>query len=286
MNLLEKYRPRSLGELLGQPWASQQLSLFAASPTPAAFLFEGDTGTGKTSAALLLADALGVAVAEGPFGGLHEIASGEQTGETVRKTMESLRCRPWLGSGWRVLVVNEADAMTPNAAYIWLDALENLPPSTVVIFTTNAPSRISARLRDRCERLSFESSALLLRPFLQDLIERIWREEGCTGPAPEVEALGVADENGNASFRRLIQKLTPFVRAGVTPPAPPPAVEPQRKCGSFLEPHSDAPPQGGLHVFGRRWAAGEKIVGLAKEAGMVWNRLHSELTKLGYKKGA
>src|SRR5260370_30392083 len=106
MRLLEKYRPRSLGELLGQPWASHQLQLFADKPYPCAFLFEGDTGTGKTSAALLLAEALGVKIDEGPFGGLHQIASGEQTGETVRKTMDGLRCRPFFGSGWRGLGVH------------------------------------------------------------------------------------------------------------------------------------------------------------------------------------
>jgi hypothetical protein len=40
-----------------------------------------------------------------------------------------------------------------------------------------------------------------------------------------------------------------------------------------------------LHGYGRRWASGEAIAALAKEVGMSWNRLWSELTKLGYKKG-
>jgi hypothetical protein len=269
-NLLMKYRPQKLGELLGQPWASQQLQSFAANPYPTAFLFEGDTGTGKTSAALLLAETLGVQIDQGPFGGLHQIASGEQTGETVRRMMESLRCRPFFGSGWKVLVVNEADAMTPNAAFVWLDALEDLPPQTVIIFTTNAACRIPARLRDRCERLAFESSALLLRPYLQELTDRIWREEGCAGSPPEVETLGLADENGNASFRRLVQRLTPYIRAGVSLTPAPAATDPQDR----------------LHVLGRRWAGGERITQLAKEAGTSRNRLWSELTALGYKKGA
>jgi DNA polymerase III delta subunit-like protein len=184
--------------------------------------------------------------------------------------MESLRCRPFFGSGWKVLVVNEADAMTPNAAFVWLDALEDLPPQTVIIFTTNAAGRIPARLRDRCERLTFESSALLLRHYLQELTDRIWREEGCAGSPPEIETLGVADDNGNASFRRLIQKLTPYIRAGAAPAPKPIVAEPQER----------------LHIFGRRWAGGERITQLAKEAGTSWNRLWSELTKLGYKTGA
>jgi hypothetical protein len=40
-----------------------------------------------------------------------------------------------------------------------------------------------------------------------------------------------------------------------------------------------------LHDYSRRWASGESIAKLAKEAGMSWNRLWSELAKLGYKKG-
>jgi hypothetical protein len=81
----------------------------------------------------------------------------------------------------------------------------------------------------------------------------------------------VADENGNASFRRLVQKLTPYIRAGASPAVPKPvATEPEER----------------LHVWGRRWASGESLTGLAKEAGYSWNRLWSDLTKLGYKKGA
>jgi hypothetical protein len=153
VSLVQKYRPRGLPGLLGQPWVAHQLQLFCECPCPCAFPFEGETGTGKTSAALLLAGALGVCVAEGHFGGLYQIASGEQTGETVRSVLASLHCRPFFGSGWRVLVVNEVDAMTPGAAVVWLDALEDLPTQSVIVFTTNDPGRIPARLRDRCERL-------------------------------------------------------------------------------------------------------------------------------------
>jgi hypothetical protein len=46
-----------------------------------------------------------------------------------------------------------------------------------------------------------------------------------------------------------------------------------------------AEPEDQLHGYGRRWAGGEGIAKLATEAGMSWNRLWSELTKLGYKKG-
>jgi DNA polymerase III delta subunit-like protein len=156
-------------------------------------------------------------VAEGEFGGLHQIASGEQTGESVRRVVAALRCHPWSGSGWRALIVNEADAMTANAAHVWLDVLENLPPRSVVVFTTNHAGKLPARLRDRCEQFHFEAGALLLLPHAQDLVDRVWAAE-VGGSAPRVEDFGPAiDGDGCLSFRRLLHLMTPHVRAGKLP---------------------------------------------------------------------
>jgi len=237
-SLTTKYRPRALADLLGQRWVSEQLSLFVAKPYSCAFLFQGETGTGKTTAAMLLAEALGVVVEEAEFGGLYTICSGEQTGESVRRVMAGLHNKPFLGSGWRVLIVNEMDHLTPGAAVIWLDALEALPPRCLIVFTTNAPGKIPARLRDRCERLAFESSALLLRPALQELAERVWRAETGREDCPPVEAFGrLADENGNASFRRLLQQMTPHVRTGH---APAPVAQTQRSPAGSAVRHQAA----------------------------------------------
>src|SRR5262249_25249398 len=243
---------------------------------PCAFLFEGDTGTGKTSAALLLAEALGVNVVEGPFGGLHQIASGEQSGQTVREKMRDLRSRPFFGSGWQGLIVNESDAMTASASIIWLDALEDLPPRCVVVFTTNCAAKIPARLRDRCERLSFEGSAMLLRPAMQEMTNRVWREEGCQGEPPDVDTLKVSDEQGNASFPRLLQVLTPLVRSGQEAPRPV-----QVATTPAPDPLSDE----SLHQYGKRWAAGESLGQPGREVGLSPQALAARLKKLGYRKG-
>src|SRR5262245_61756575 len=226
--LVDKYRPRTLDDLLGQPWVVEQLRAFARNPFPCAFLFEGETGCGKTSAALALAHDLGAGSDEWPeLAGLYQIASGEQTGDSVRQLLRTLQLCPLRGSGWKVAVINEADYMSTSAAQIWLDALENLPPRSVIVFTTNHAGKLPRRLRDRCECYRFESSALLLRGDPQRLINRGWEMEGGLGPGPDLDELGdVADEQGNASFRRVLQRLAPRLRAG-PPPAPPPAPAPR-----------------------------------------------------------
>ena len=75
------------------------------------------------------------------------------------------------------------------------------------------------------------------------------------------------------AYEEMIWAVKPQTTA--TPNTPQPAV-----------PQPDAESVGRLHDYGRRWARGEGISGLAREAGMSWNRLWSELTKLGYTKGS
>ncbi len=210
--LVDIYRPRTVAELSGQDWARDALSAFLADPQPGAFLFHGPTGTGKTSAALALAADLGVSVEHAECGGLHVIASGEQTGESVRSAVNALWCRPMMGSGWRVIVVNEADCITSNAAFKWLDVLEDLPPQCVVIFTTNDASKLPRRLRDRCEEVNFIGGALVLQAACEELSRRVWKEQTGRDDCPPLDAFGGWNVDGEASFRRLLQLMEPHVR--------------------------------------------------------------------------
>lgn len=215
-NLLRKYRPRRLADVLGQPDAARALGLFAARPYTAAFLFHGDTGVGKTATAYALAEELGCVPAEEELGGVYEIPSGEMGADEVREQLRLLRYRPLLGTGWRVLICNEADRMTKSAETIWLDGLEHLPGMTVVVFTTNQPERLSKRFRDRCECLRFESSTARLRPALRELARKVWAAEIGVGQPPLIDTLGLPTLTGpdsmHASFRLAMQQLQKLIR--------------------------------------------------------------------------
>ena len=210
--LTERYRPISLDAIWGQEAPVKVLRRFAAKPYPTAFIFDGETGTGKTSAALALAAAVGCDLSQKPseFGGVQTIASGEQSADAVREAYRQMFLCPWHGSGWKVVIVNEADRMARPAETIWLDVLEAIPARTVIIFTTNEPDRLSQRFRDRCTRLAFESDADKLRASATAFATAVWKAE--TGKQPAAakvqQIVRSVEANGHTSFRRVAQELT------------------------------------------------------------------------------
>jgi hypothetical protein len=145
------------------------------------------------------------------------IASGEQSADAVRETCRRMWQAPFAGSGWKVVIVNEADRTSAQAETIWLDRLENLPPRTVVVFTTNHPRKLSQRFRDRCARIAFESDAARLAAPARDLLLAVWQAE--TGKAPDrakVEGIVLGSvEQGQVSFRRAVQGLGAALLEGV-----------------------------------------------------------------------
>ncbi len=192
------------------------LRAFVKQPYSTPFVFDGGTGVGKTSAAIALAAELGCDVGEGEFGGVYQIASGEQTADAVRDVARWMGAIPFGGSGWKVVVLNEADRMHPQAEAVWLDVLERLPARTVVVFTTNSIGRMSQRFLDRCERVYFVSQAVALEPEARGFIERVWRRE--TGeeidPAMAAWILEQSVVEGEVSFRRILQNIKRALAAG------------------------------------------------------------------------
>lgn len=220
--LATKYRPLYLSEVLGQPTVTAALAAFIKNPVSSAMIFHGESGTGKTSAAQTIARELGCCMEDEETGGYFEIASGEMTADQVRDKVNLLRYRPLTGSGWRVLIANEADRMQRPAETIWLDVLENLPPKTVIIFTTNEPGRLSQRFIGRCETYAFESNKATIRPWIQALALRIWNREVGTGAPPNLSKIGMptlgAIDTMHASFRLALQQLQPLIRAAKVQP--------------------------------------------------------------------
>lgn len=70
----------------------------------------------------------------------------------VRRVNEQLRLTPVEG-GWRVCVVDEAEAMNANAANAFLKLLEEPPPKALILMVSHAPGRLLPTIRSRCRLL-------------------------------------------------------------------------------------------------------------------------------------
>lgn len=207
-SLTDKYRPRVLDDVVGQAEAVKAMRSFLKAPYPVAFFLHGESGTGKTATAMALANELGCDVSQQEFGGLRTIPSGEQSVSAVRDEVARLHNIPFFGSGWKVLIVNEADFMHAQVEAVWLDVLENLPPRTVIVFTTNNAAKLSSRFKDRCYCLQFASKADGASAAIRSLVSRIWKGETGRDDCPDVDG---AVQNGHVSFRRVVQGLARMI---------------------------------------------------------------------------
>jgi replication factor C subunit 2/4 len=176
-SLSEKYRPRSLRDFVGLEKPKRVLAKFADSPFPnAAFLFVGPSGTGKTSMALALCEAI--------RGELHHIPSQNCNVATLEDVVRQCWYVP-KNNTLHVVLVDEADQMTPPAQLAFLSKLDGtaFPPQTVFIFTANDTDRLQDRFLSRCMVLNFSSQGLA-KP-TAELLERIWlAEAGETAEKP------------------------------------------------------------------------------------------------------
>jgi replication-associated recombination protein RarA len=171
-SLSEKYRPHSFDAFVGLDKAKKVLAKFAASPFPnAAFLFVGPSGTGKTSIALALCEAI--------RGELHHIPSQSCNVATLEDTVRQCHYVP-CNNTLHVVLVDESDQMTPAAQLAFLSKLDGtaFPPQTLFIFTANDTERLQPRFLSRCMTLQFSSHGMAKDT--ASLLERIWMAEGGT----------------------------------------------------------------------------------------------------------
>lgn len=169
--LYRQYRPATFSEMIGQEHITTILKNQVKSGTTAhAYLFAGTRGTGKTSAARILARAVNCEepvdgepcgccrsckISAGECADIIELDAASNTGvDDMRDIIEKARFMP-LELKHKVYIIDEAHALTANAFNALLKTLEEPPPHVTFILATTEPHKIPATIISRCQRMDF-----------------------------------------------------------------------------------------------------------------------------------
>ncbi|MCS7121035.1 MAG: replication factor C small subunit [Archaeoglobaceae archaeon] len=155
---VEKYRPRTLDEVVGQDEIVQRLKGYVRQKNIPHLLFSGPPGTGKTATAIALTRDLFSDVWRDNFIELN--ASDERGIDVVRsKIKEFARTAPIGGVPFKIIFLDEADALTADAQAALRRTMEMFSKSCRFILSCNYLSRIIEPIQSRCAIFKFRPIA-------------------------------------------------------------------------------------------------------------------------------
>jgi len=150
----EKYRPRSLSEIVDQEEIVNRLKSFAKAKNIPHCIFAGPPGTGKTTAALCLAHDL---YGEGYREHVMELNASDERGiNVVRETVKTFARTRSIGEvSFKILILDEADNMTSDAQQALRRTMERYTETARFILIANYSGKIIEPIQSRCAPFRF-----------------------------------------------------------------------------------------------------------------------------------
>ena len=171
--LYRKFRPLNFSEMVGQEHIVRTLkNQIIANRVGHAYLFNGSRGTGKTSAAKILARAINCLnpkdgepcneceICKGALSGsLTDIvemdAASNNSVEDIRSIREEVNFLPTKAK-YRVYIIDEVHMLSTGAFNALLKTLEEPPEHVKFILATTEPQKLPATILSRCQRFDFK----------------------------------------------------------------------------------------------------------------------------------
>lgn len=195
-DLYHKYRPKKFGEIVGHKEVTKsiQKALTASNPSKA-FLLVGDSGTGKTTTARIMALSLNCdknsndnwdgepclecsyckSILNGKNNDLIEVNAADHRGiADIRSLCQYMPLMP-LHLKKKVFILDEAHQLTNDAQSSLLKELEEAPEHVFIILCSTHPSKIIPTVKNRCQTFKFPS---LKKQDMVKLLEEVATFEG------------------------------------------------------------------------------------------------------------
>jgi len=196
----EKYRPSSFSEMVGQDNIIKKIEALTGSLNIPHLLFAGPAGTGKSTLALVIVKELFKQTWHENY--LELNASDERGINVIREKVKSFARTKSLGNvPFKIIFLDEADALTPEAQQALRRTMENYSATCRFILSCNYSSKIIDPIQSRCALFRFK---LLEKKDIDKVIQKIAQGEKLT-IAPD--ALELIYEGSDGDCRKVINIL-------------------------------------------------------------------------------
>ncbi len=220
-----KYRPRTFEQVVGQRHVTETLrNALRGGRVGSAYLFAGPRGSGKTTAARLLARAVNctdlkdgepcgaceicLSILSGRSLDVIEIDAASNRGiEDVRELRERVGYAAVQGRK-KIYIVDEVHMLSKDAFNALLKTIEEPPPHVVFVFATTDPQKVLPTVVSRCQRFDFK------RIPLKDVEARIREICAVEGHAITPEAVFLIAKRADGSLRDALGMLDQVISLG------------------------------------------------------------------------
>ena len=150
---VEKYRPSTLDEVVGQDHIIQRLKRYVGEHSMPNLMFTGSAGVGKTTTAIALAKSILGDYWRQNF--LELNASDARGIDTVRTNIKNFCRLKAVGAPFRIVFLDEVDNMTKDAQHALRREMEMYTKTASFILSCNYSSKIIDPIQSRCAIFRF-----------------------------------------------------------------------------------------------------------------------------------
>lgn len=222
--LYRVWRPQRFGDLIGQEHVTQTLkNALKEGQLAHAYLFHGPRGTGKTSAAKILAKAVNceqaptsepcnqcdrcVRIMEGRLMDVIEIDAASNRGvDDIRELRDQVKYAP-TEARYKVYIIDEAHMLTTEAFNALLKTLEEPPAHVLFILATTEPHKLLPTILSRCQRFSFRRISF---EQIVDLLAKVCKSQKVQYDPHALCAIARAAEGGLRDALSLLDQSIAF----------------------------------------------------------------------------
>jgi DNA polymerase III delta prime subunit len=140
---VEKYRPDTLEGYVGNQSIVDKVKLYLENGDVPHLLLYGNAGTGKTTLAKIISNNIDCDL-------LYINASDENSVDTVREKIKNFSSTIGFRK-WKLVILDEADYMTPNGQAALRNLMETFSKTTRFILTCNYVEKIIDPIQSRCQ---------------------------------------------------------------------------------------------------------------------------------------